>query len=842
MKHILTILFMLACTVTYSQSTVYLRADTIKVMKQNGNAVLQILNANRDTINGVLINTGNGVTDFKRIRAISASQFVVGTDTITITGATGANLSNASLTANANYSHNWAGFNLPISNIGTLELIAGSGSGTYSTVFGDTNFMAIQHTNNPSILSEIVVGEASSKPFATLRAQDDNSSFPQTGHIISAWQDSIVLRSQRNNDTTQIYLGALLPVGDTSDYVLVKSGNRIKAVPGSLFAGSGDPTAIIKNANYGGYDILNFHTAVDSVIAKQYDSTRYIKLDSNAVKIWHRLDTAAMRADGLLGGNNFANADLTLTDHRYHSLNGKELIISETDGPRLYLGGKNVFSGFSSQALLGNEYDTSFNISQLVSLTANPSGTNIDISSVYQNANDAQTRFYFSASPSGASSAETGVSNAANRTAEINYTVNSSVSQLQFLFGVNPQFFIGNTAGTTAAIDSNKNIFPFVSRDTVLTWNPVTARMERTVVTGGGIDTLYYANQGLTGVTLIHGSNDSIYINRLIAGTNITLTKGTDSAITIAASGGGPASPVNSVQYNNAGAFGGEQAFIYNTSTNQLSLSTALRYPDENANWTFTDSSTSVGRSNSLNIHQITTGNPVLSFSVGDPDAPTEVWTTGIANNVSGDPYMIVPNTSMSSSTAQTFVLHTGGYGAYGTKTANASYKWYWEKSGGASQSSTFGMELARMTGTGTPANGWGLHYDFGASNASLTMRDIGRESWAYTDVANASEDASYRVSLIRAGTLTQAFEVTSLGKFVMPEVTNSGVGIATLVAGTVTVNNSSVTANSRILLTAATPGGTQGFLSYALSAGTSFTITSTSATETSTVAYLIIN
>jgi hypothetical protein len=66
--------------------------------------------------------------------------------------------------------------------------------------------------------------------------------------------------------------------------------------------------------------------------------------------------------------------------------------------------------------------------------------------------------------------------------------------------------------------------------------------------------------------------------------------------------------------------------------------------------------------------------------------------------------------------------------------------------------------------------------------------------------------------------------------------------GTAVLVAGTVTVNDDSITADSRILLTANVPGGTPGFLHVsARSVGVSFTITSSSATDTSTVAYFIL-
>jgi hypothetical protein len=66
--------------------------------------------------------------------------------------------------------------------------------------------------------------------------------------------------------------------------------------------------------------------------------------------------------------------------------------------------------------------------------------------------------------------------------------------------------------------------------------------------------------------------------------------------------------------------------------------------------------------------------------------------------------------------------------------------------------------------------------------------------------------------------------------------------GTAVLVAGTVTVSYASTTANSRILVTCQTPGGTPGFLRIsARVAGTSFTILSSNALDTSTVAYMVI-
>jgi hypothetical protein len=72
-------------------------------------------------------------------------------------------------------------------------------------------------------------------------------------------------------------------------------------------------------------------------------------------------------------------------------------------------------------------------------------------------------------------------------------------------------------------------------------------------------------------------------------------------------------------------------------------------------------------------------------------------------------------------------------------------------------------------------------------------------------------------------------------------EGTNGTMGVATLVGGTVTVNTTNVTANSRIFVCCQTPGGTPGFLRIsARVAATSFTILSSSGTDTSIVAYQI--
>ena len=72
---------------------------------------------------------------------------------------------------------------------------------------------------------------------------------------------------------------------------------------------------------------------------------------------------------------------------------------------------------------------------------------------------------------------------------------------------------------------------------------------------------------------------------------------------------------------------------------------------------------------------------------------------------------------------------------------------------------------------------------------------------------------------------------------------TNASAGTVALVAGTATVNTTAVTANSIIMLTSQVDGGTPDTVRVtAKTAGTSFVITSLSATDTSTVGWFIVD
>lgn len=98
--------------------------------------------------------------------------------------------------------------------------------------------------------------------------------------------------------------------------------------------------------------------------------------------------------------------------------------------------------------------------------------------------------------------------------------------------------------------------------------------------------------------------------------------------------------------------------------------------------------------------------------------------------------------------------------------------------------------------------------------------------------------------------TVTDKFNVagninllTAGNKIKIKTGTNASIGTSTLVAGTVTVATTAALTASLIFVTVKTPGGTQGFLSVpTIVNGTSFTINSSSVTDTSTVNWWIIN
>lgn len=133
-----------------------------------------------------------------------------------------------------------------------------------------------------------------------------------------------------------------------------------------------------------------------------------------------------------------------------------------------------------------------------------------------------------------------------------------------------------------------------------------------------------------------------------------------------------------------------------------------------------------------------------------------------------------------------------------------------------------------------------------GDTVAQLTVNANGKIEWS-------SGSTPPDVSLFRDGSnrLHTVNSMVTEGSFVcdvaggglsVKEGANARSGRVALVGGSATVANTSVTATTEIQVTSQVDGGTPGWLRVsARVAGTSFTITSSSGTDTSTVAYLLV-
>lgn len=129
--------------------------------------------------------------------------------------------------------------------------------------------------------------------------------------------------------------------------------------------------------------------------------------------------------------------------------------------------------------------------------------------------------------------------------------------------------------------------------------------------------------------------------------------------------------------------------------------------------------------------------------------------------------------------------------------------------------------------------------------NAELSMYSsgvLGMYIHNTTESGNGIIEANGSIETIADGGFKFNSGVSSTSnRIYIQEGSDANMGVATLVGGTVTVNNLKITANTRIFYSVQTAGGTQGFLSTTRVANTSFTINSTSGTDTSTIAWVLI-
>lgn len=224
------------------------------------------------------------------------------------------------------------------------------------------------------------------------------------------------------------------------------------------------------------------------------------------------------------------------------------------------------------------------------------------------------------------------------------------------------------------------------------------------------------------------------------------------------------------------------------------------------------------------------TAAPAVALDIVGAAAVTGVFTTALSG---GD---TVPRFGVSS----TGVVSLGS----GSATRDVTLT----RNGGLSIQSNAYLEVVRSSqydpGLGVVVAGdtnlrWSMNAGGGMGFGSGAA---GTDTSLYRDgVASLRTDGTFNTG---AGVNVGAdLKVTTAGNgLYVKEGTNACMGAATLVGGTVTVNTNKVTANSRILLTGQNASGTAGAVGVsARTAGTSFTILSTSGSDTRSIGWMIV-
>ncbi len=178
---------------------------------------------------------------------------------------------------------------------------------------------------------------------------------------------------------------------------------------------------------------------------------------------------------------------------------------------------------------------------------------------------------------------------------------------------------------------------------------------------------------------------------------------------------------------------------------------------------------------------------------------------------------------SNSADGADSYRLDITASGAY----ADASRGSYISMAGNENGSSGY----ITLGGGGTATS----YINFTIGHASASIRFLNNSSALLLSCNNSGDltfDATNGGNLIiaRAGKGIQ-----------IKEGSNARMGITTLVAGVATVSNTSVTANTRVIWARQVTAGTPGNIGITLSAGANFAFTNSSATETSTVAWVLV-
>lgn len=167
---------------------------------------------------------------------------------------------------------------------------------------------------------------------------------------------------------------------------------------------------------------------------------------------------------------------------------------------------------------------------------------------------------------------------------------------------------------------------------------------------------------------------------------------------------------------------------------------------------------------------------------------------TGGANGVTRGIY-VTPTLTAAADWRSVETNNNTGWAFYGAGTANSYFggnvgigtvgptrRLSVQVSGAITNAVTYAQRLTHIT-SGTATTGFGTGVEYELENASGTNRVAATEEITWSDATDATEDATWKLRLIRAGTLTDAITVTSTG--------------ATTIDGLTTINSNLVITSS---------------------------------------------
>jgi len=297
---------------------------------------------------------------------------------------------------------------------------------------------------------------------------------------------------------------------------------------------------------------------------------------------------------------------------------------------------------------------------------------------------------------------------------------------------------------------------------------------------------------------------------------------------------------------------------VTGTGTLQLpSGTTAQRVASQGIRWNTTDSRHEFYTGSTWYNHARLTGDTFTGAvgvsANGAASAPattlTGTWFTGGTATTTKPQLLVEPtgttSTNWSTSGTGLGINAASGFGGDLINAQIASSNIFRVSSGSVVSASFFrdsGNQANYFGGGINARNTWLVAYsndgtDFGTKDLSYSRNAAG-----VLQIGNGTANASGSLLLTNL-TASGNLICSTVGMGLQVKTgTGAKAGNATLVAGTVTVTNTTVTANTVIYLTRKTASGTIGTsLSYTVSAGASFTINSQSILETSVISYFLV-